>query len=261
MKLRLLLPLVALAAAPSCSLLVDFEDETDLPCPCLPDHVCLVSSNRCVPKNSVEDYKSCSPDAERPDDLCQPGSICYNFRERGPRCLPTCAPSQYSTPEAAERIRTQCVRIGTTCWQIENGGGVCDEGECTDLPDNCGGTRRCVPVNGTGVCFTPCRIFTGDACVGDQQACHPILDSSVTACITSGPREIGQPCSDIDPCMKQDQFGNSIVCDRPANTSDLRRCYRACPFPNMTGCAPGETCQFARNDIDPVTRGALGLCQ
>jgi hypothetical protein len=248
------------ASLGACSLALDFDDETDLGCPCLPDHVCLVTSDRCVKKNSVEDFKSCSPDAERPDDLCVPGSICFPFRDFGPRCMPKCTPSQYSTAEAGLRIAEQCLRVGTTCWPIEEGGGVCGEGECNDNPNTCPPPKQCVKFNGAGVCFTPCKIFQGDqACLGGQ-ACHPIGDSSATACIQPGNVQVQDRCSDVDPCAKLDQQGNTLVCDRPQGSTDSRRCHRICPFPNPIGCAGGESCRFSRSNIDPDQRADLGLC-
>jgi hypothetical protein len=255
-----------LVAATGCSLALDFEDETDLPCPCLPDHVCLVSSNRCAKKNSVEDFKSCNPDAERPDDLCQPNSICINIQEQGPRCLPKCTPSSYTTPESGLAIANQC-RAGTTCWAIPEGGGVCSEGECSDLPNTCAPPQRCVLFNSAGICFTPCGIFRGTgACAGDQ-ACHPIGSDNVTACAGTGNKQLGEVCSDREPCAKTDQSNppRPLVCDRPTGSTDSRRCYAICQCfgaggCSNAGCGTGETCLFSRARIDPDTQSDLGLC-
>ncbi|MCC7382547.1 MAG: hypothetical protein IT384_11990 [Deltaproteobacteria bacterium] len=241
-----------------CSLALDFDDESDLHCPCLPDYVCLQTSDRCVKKGSVEDFKSCSPDAVTPDDLCAENRICYAINSQGPRCLPRCTPSSYSTPEAGLSIAAQC-QSGKTCWPVPEGGGVCSEGICTDLPNTCGPPQTCVVFNAAGVCFTPCRIFNADACAGDQ-ACHPIGDSSATACIQSGTKLLGEICDDKNPCVKRDSVNRRLVCDRPQGSTDSRRCYATCQYPSNIGCGPAETCLFSRPRIDPDTQADLGLC-
>jgi hypothetical protein len=255
----LALALLAGLAGGACSFALDFDELSDLRCPCLPEYVCLVQSDRCVPRRSVEDFKSCSPDAENPDDLCKMGSICVNYAERGHRCLPSCQVTNYSTSEAAERVRAQCPE-GTTCWDTGERGGVCDEGECADNPNTCPGTQRCVKFNGAGVCFTTCEIFVGDNSCAADQLCHPIGDSSVVSCVPQGMRDYNEICSDADPCKKLDVVGRPLVCDRPAGSSSPRRCLPICAFGDGSRCRMGETCVFARSMVDPVSGASLGVC-
>src|SRR5262245_30179395 len=102
MKLRLgIFVLTAAAAAAACSAVLDFDDLSDLPCPCDQGHVCLVQADRCVARGSVDLFKSCDLGADRPDDLCPEGSICESVNGLGLRCLPTCTPSNYATPESS----------------------------------------------------------------------------------------------------------------------------------------------------------------
>ncbi|MBI4818098.1 MAG: hypothetical protein HY791_17685 [Deltaproteobacteria bacterium] len=243
-----------------CSFLMDFDEETDLPCPCLPTHVCLVSTNRCIPKHSVDPFKSCPPDAETPDDLCPIDHLCYNYEGRGYRCLPKCVPSNYSTPESGRYVRDVCP-AGTTCWKIAEGAGVCDEGECVANPNTCPPPQECVPFNGAGVCFTPCQIFRAGSCLGNEM-CHRIGDTNTTACIPSGITPITEVCDDTRTCKQADDLGRALVCDRPENSTDLRRCLPPCPFGSVNqNCVAGETCQFVKADIDPQTLEDLGVCR
>lgn len=256
---RALLLTAALAAAAGCSAILDFDDEADLPCECRTGFVCLRASNRCVPTRSVELFKSCSLDADSPDDLCPENAICYNLKGRGPRCLPLCTPTTYSTPEAGLKVNAQCP-VGKTCWEAGTRGGVCDEGECTDVPNNCPPTQRCVAFNGAGVCFTECQIFQGDACVDQTRACHPIGASSVTACVPIGTAGYSDLCSDTMPCAKFDAANRPMVCDREANSQAPRRCWPVCVPGDGRQCSAQETCQFARSRINEVSGVDLGLC-
>ena len=258
---------IGLLLAAGCSFALDFDDLDDLPCECLPDYVCLVGSDRCVKKHSVELFKSCTPDARNPDDLCPVGAICVDLSESqvgakaGHRCLQKCTPSNYSTSEAAANIANQCPP-STTCWKAAERGGVCDEGICSDLPNNCPAPKKCVRFNNAGVCFTPCNIFVNDGCAGDQ-SCHPIGNSSVTACVESGLRDLYDLCSDSDACKKMDTRGRSMVCDRPAMTEAPRRCYAICVFGQAGRClAPPqqESCAFSRPRVDPTSGADLGIC-
>lgn len=255
-----------LAAGVGCSLALDFDSELDLPCPCKPDYLCLRTSNVCVLKGSVDDYKSCSFDADVPDDLCQAGSTCIDFRG-GPKCLPECFPQQYITGDASASIRAEC-SVGRTCWPIPGGGeaqGVCFEGECNELANDCTAPQRCVNVNAAGVCFTPCKIFSVDQpCLGGQ-ACHPLGSTNVMACVRPGIRKDGEVCTEKDPCAATTDDGTArpLVCDRPsvAGAADVRRCRKICPAPSTTGCDGGEACLTARLDVDPDRRDVtLGLC-
>ncbi|MFO0724472.1 MAG: hypothetical protein U1E65_11855 [Myxococcota bacterium] len=259
---RLLALILSLIAGVGCSAVLDFDNEKDLPCPCLTGYVCLTSSNRCVLKNSVDDYKSCSPDAENPDDLCKPNSICYAINANGPQCLPKCVPSNYATPEAGLTIGNQC-QSSKTCWAIPQGGGVCSDGLCSETPNSCDPPQQCVAFNSAGICFTPCPIFKPETgCIGDQ-ACHPIGSSSVMACVKSGNVLEGQQCDDTKPCAKltAGMPQRPLVCDRPAASTDVRRCRKICQFGSNLGCDTGEECQFSRPNADPDAPGvALGLC-
>ena len=251
----------ALSFGLGCSFVLDYPEDS-LPCPCKPDFVCLRTSNVCVQKESVDDFKSCSPDAEFPDDLCKQGSRCFDFRD-GPMCLPRCVPSHYSTPEVDQSIRAQC-GAGKGCFQVLGGGpadGVCYAGECSPLSQDCAPPQQCAAFNLAGVCFTPCRIFPPNAgCIGTQ-ACHPLGASSVTACIETGLRQPGEVCSDVASCAKADGNGRSLVCARPEGSSDQLRCLKICKFGSAAGCDGGEACQFVRPDVDRDVPGtALGVC-
>lgn len=262
---RALLLLVPLAGGGgACSFLVDFDDIEGLKCPCDEKHVCLVPAQTCRKRNSVDDFKSCDLGADRPDDLCRQNSICQRVNGVGLRCLPTCTPSNYATPEAARNILAQCAP-GTTCWETERGG-VCSEGICNDIPNNCPAPQQCVRFNGAGVCFTPCQIFQRTPC-GGPQICHPIGDSAVTACIKAGPVRLNEICTDREMCAQLDPDSRPMVCDLPLNSSELsRRCRAVCICAagqascDSTRCQPTKPCAIARPNVDPTSHDGLGLC-
>ncbi len=263
---------LGLAAGVGCSLALDFDSESDLPCApggvCKPESVCLQTSNVCVARNSVDDYKSCTFDAVTPDDLCKAGSTCIDFSGNGATCLPRCFPQQFITGDASNDVRAEC-SVGKNCWQIPGGGeaeGVCHPGECNELANDCPAPQRCVNVNAAGVCFTPCKLFSPDQpCLGGQ-ACHPLGSTNVTACVRPGIRKELELCSAKDPCAAVTDDGTSrpMVCDRPAITgaADQRRCYKVCQVGSSAGCNNGERCVLARLDVDPDRRNIdLGICQ
>ena len=259
---------LTLLASNSCSLALDFEDLDGLPCGCLPDFVCLVASNRCVPRHSVELFKSCTLDAVDPDALCPRasaeapmGARCLDRDGLGPRCLPICTPTNYSTADAAQSVAAQCP-VGTTCWTASDRAGVCDEGECSDQPNNCvGGSRQCVTFNGAGVCFTTCEIFVPDnSCAGDK-LCHPIGASSVTACIDQGTKALGEICDDENPCQKFDDptRRRPMICDRPMGSQGPRRCWAICNPSDGSRCILPESCTISRGRVNQSS-SSLGIC-
>lgn len=250
----------------SCSAIVEFDDIEGLGCDCLPEYVCLVASNTCVRRRSVENFKSCSPDAVDPDALCPQGSICVNERNQGHRCLPTCTITNYATGEAGIQVANECRTAGTLCWSSldRSGVGVCDFGECDALRQDCPAVGdRCVGINGGGRCFTSCRIFQTDACIGDP-VCHPLLDSSETACIEPGAVERAELCSHTRACKKFDTSTGAnrpMICARPDGSGDGLRCWPTCKFGNVgSGCGTLEACVFSRANIDRVTGENLGIC-
>lgn len=231
--------LLAAGLGPGCSAILDFEDTTNLPCPCLPDHLCVEASDRCVPKQSVDDFRSCELDVATPDELCKGASKCIDTNGRGPRCLPPCTATTYSVPEVAARLAGECPQ-GTACFTTPRGG-FCDEGVCDVLANNCAIGEQCISFNGAGLCFLTCRIFTQSACAG-AAICHPIGDSAVNACIVAGPRGHGDICDDINTCTQDS--ARPLVCDRPINSGDQRRCLPACSGP--AECLLGESCTPSR---------------
>jgi hypothetical protein len=241
-----------------CSFGLDFNTITDLPCPCLDNFVCLQKANRCVPMNSVDDFKSCSLDAVNPDDLCHANSICVNNQGRGPKCLQKCTPTLYNTPNVGTELQAECP-TGTTCWQTDRGAGdgVCDVGECTDLPNNCPAPQVCTTFNGAGVCFTPCQIFINNSCVGPTEACHTLGATANTACLATGTVDTGQICSDTAPCMKNGTDGRPLVCSRPMGSQDMLRCLSVCSCLNDGSmcmnnlCPTGSTCNFVLPKCGP----------
>lgn len=260
--LRPALFFAALSVTAGCGAVLDFDDLSDLPCPCDQDHVCLNASNRCVPRRSVELFKSCSQDTTGlGDELCPENAICQAVNGLGPRCLPRCEPTTYATPEAGQMVAAQCPYLGTTCWDTDRGG-VCSEGVCRSNPNNCGPGQECVVFNGAGVCFTQCDIYQRNpvAC-GNNEACHPIGSSAVTACVPIGERRLGETCTADDLCVKLDGDGRPLVCDRPlSQTSGVRRCLAICV--NDGDCfAPVESCAVARLDLDPRLGTDLLICQ
>jgi hypothetical protein len=257
----------ALGAA-GCSAALDFDSELDLPCPCdATKSVCLTAANRCVAKGSVDDFKSCDPTASPKDDQCKSGSTCVNLRRpgdvaegTGALCMPRCAPVEYNTPNSSAAIAQQCPR-GTTCWPLQGGGpgeGVCYNGVCDVMPNTCAAPQQCVPFNGAGVCFTVCTFFDPmNGCIGDQ-TCHPVGASNVSACLSIGVRQEYELCNERDLCAKTSPDNRQLVCDKPEGSTDLARCYKACEFGGNIGCAPTETCQFARPNIQAGKN--LGVC-
>ena len=251
-------------ALAGCGLALDFDDLSGLPCPCDQAHVCLNASNRCVPRASVEAFKSCSQDTDGlGDELCPDNTICQAVNGLGPRCLPKCEPTTYATPEAGIQVAAQCPYPGTTCWDTSRGG-VCSEGECRTNPNNCGVGQECVAFNGAGVCFTTCGIYQRNPLpCGNNEACHPIGSSAVTACVPIGERSLGQACTASDLCLKLDgtNLNRPMVCDRPLNKdNEIRRCLAICE--NAGDCfSPEESCVVARPDIDPTLGTDLLICE
>lgn len=257
--MRALLLLLAIAPL-GCSLALDFDDVEDLPCPCDENHVCLIAANRCVRRASVDLFKSCSQDtANNGDDLCASNAVCQQINDQGPRCLPTCQPTNYATPEAALDVAAQCP-VGSTCWATERGG-VCSEGVCSTTPNNCPAPGQCVIFNSAGVCFTPCDPFTsGVSPCGGNQVCHPIGAGSVTACVPAGVGERLQLCSADEFCKKDDN-GRALVCDRPFESNAPRRCLPICELGGAINCVAGETCVLARPNVTTSPRRDLGICE
>jgi hypothetical protein len=253
------------AAASACSLALDFDNVEDLPCPCDQDHVCLVASDTCVRRASVEDYKSCDLGADRPDDLCGPSSICESVNGLGKRCLPTCTVSNYATAEAAARISFACA-AGKTCWESSRGVGVCSEGICSPLRQDCPAPQMCVAFNGAGVCFTPCRIFLDNPACAGGQICQLIGDSEVTACIQPGLGNIGDVCDDKNMCRPNDGGNRPLVCAKPENSADtVLHCRAICECPVGAGCLQdrcntGAACVQAQPGVDQERMVGLGVC-
>ena len=155
----------------------------------------------------------------------------------------------------------QCPYLGTTCWSTERGG-VCSEGVCRTNPNNCGPGQECVAFNGAGVCFTVCDIYqTNPLPCANNESCHPIGSSAVTACVPIGERRVGDACTADDLCTKVDGDGRPLVCDRPlAQNTGIRRCLAICR--NDGDCiSPVESCAVARPDLDPVLGTDLLVCQ
>lgn len=247
----------------ACSFIVDF-DESDLPCPCDTDHVCLVSSNRCVARNSVELFKSCDQNTSPPggDDLCPVGAICRAINDRGPRCLPECTPVEYATVDSGATIARACPLL-TTCWPLggaQGGVGVCSEGVCGENPNTCEGAReQCVSFNGAGVCFSTCELTEADSC-GPGLVCTVIGQGPVTACVNAGILGRGELCSSTDLCEKSDEDGRTLMCGRPQVASNPPlRCLPIC-FSNSDCPEPRRQCDLAITNIDPFTGTDLGVC-
>jgi hypothetical protein len=261
--MRKLLSYSLLSLVLGCSAIVDFDNVDDLPCPCDSNHVCDNATNRCLPRGRVDDFKSCTTTASNPDDLCRDNRICVSVNSQIPRCLPRCTPTGYATPESGINVAAECP-FGTACFPDGRGGGVCSEGVCSDLPNNCPPPQRCIAFNGAGICFTPCEIFQLNPlpCAGDQ-LCHPIGATNLTACVESGTVQLTQPCSDVDMCAKQDEFARGMVCEVPFGSTDpIRRCRATCAFGvNTSNCIGGfEGCVLSRPNIDPETGAGLGIC-
>ena len=256
-----------------CTLALDFDDLEDLPCDsaseCLPEFVCLQASNTCVRRGSVDPYKACSEDTvsggnelcRDPDPTDQQEMVCRAINGQGPRCLETCTPTTYATPEAALTVADQCP-VGRTCWPVGDGTGVCSDGVCSPNPNSCDPGEECIVFNGAGVCFTTCGPYQVNPFpCGANQLCHPIGDRSVTACIPAGERTLYEICSAVDMCQKIDGSTQQrpMVCDRELNSSAPRRCYAICS--NQGDCnPPSEACRIARPNIDPDLGIDLNVC-
>jgi hypothetical protein len=257
--------LSALVLAGGCSFILDFDNIEGLPCPCDPDHVCLVPSQTCFRRHSVDDFKSCDIGAATPDDLCRQNSICQSVNGDGPKCLPTCTPSTYATPESSQNIGKQCPE-GTTCWLTDRGG-VCSGGVCNEIPNDCPPPKECVRFNGAGVCFTPCAIFQlNPPPCANGQVCHPVGTTGKTQCIDPGPRKLGEPCSDTDMCEQTDMGGRRLACEVPSGSKEIRRCRAICICPpdgsacSASGCNSMAACAIAVPDADITTHAGLGVC-
>ena len=257
----------------ACSLALDFDDLDDLPCDsaadCLPDYVCLQASRTCVLRNSVDPYKACPTDTPGDgNELCKsPGPTagqevkCASINGQGPRCLETCTPTTYATPDAALTVSSQCP-MGRTCWDLGDGTGVCSEGICSPNPNNCDPGEECIVFNGAGVCFTTCLPYQDNPLpCGANQICHPIGNRSVTACVPAGERTLNELCSAEEMCQKIDGTAEQrpMVCDRELDSPAPRRCYAICK--DQSDCnAPAEACRIARPNIDPELGTDLNVC-
>lgn len=253
----------ALVFLPGC--ILDFDDVDGLPCPCDPEYTCLLGSSKCVLRGSVELFKSCSTDTpNNGDDLCPPNAVCESINGNGPRCLPLCTPTNYGTPASGQKVADQCP-FGNTCW-IARSSGVCSEGVCNDNPNNCDAGQQCVRFNGAGVCFTTCGVFqTNPLPCSAGQLCQPIGESSVTACIPSGPVQRTQECNEENMCAKTDENGRPMVCDVALGSTDtLRRCFAICdPAEGAARCNPNLNefnCPTSRPNVEPRSGRSLGIC-
>lgn len=258
----------ALGTTAGCGAILDFDDLEGLPCPCDDRFVCLQSSDRCVPRGSVDPFKSCSQDTNQfGNELCPPNHRCVAINDRGPRCLPDCLPVLYARASAGARVAEQCP-FGTACWATPGvGGGVCSEGVCRDNPNNCPPNESCVLFNGAGICFRQCSIHAGlpGDCVADQ-TCHPIGLSNVTACVQTGNLPLDSICTQAQDGMCQKDTGGpqrrALICAKPERSTDLNlRCRPVCNPDDNTGCLAGETCVLVRANIDPFVGASVGLCE
>ncbi len=255
------LPVLFATMIAGCGALLDFDDLDGLPCPCDPvSFVCINSTNICRPRNSVDQGKSCLQDTDGlGDELCPPGNRCQAVNGEGPRCLKTCNPVVPATPEAALTLAAECPPQ-QYCFDTLRGG-VCSEGVCSDQTNLCpGNNQQCAFLNGAGVCFTSCRIYdTNPPPCGGGQACQPVADSRITACLATGTRQRNEPCDEGNLCAAQDEFGRGMVCERPMNSQQIRRCYPICNL-DAPCVAAGEQCVVARPQIDPVQNLDLNIC-
>lgn len=274
MKRRWFILLLFAGSLFSCSLALDFDNIEDLPCDgaleCQPDFTCLRSSNTCVPRGSVDAYKACpTQTAGGGDELCadpDPNDaqevVCQAINNQGPRCLERCTPTSYATPEVGIMIAAEC-DMGRTCWALGDGTGVCSEGECSALANDCDPGQECVVFNGAGVCFTTCNPYQENPLpCGANEVCHPIGDRSVTACVPAGQVTLNNVCSAVDMCQKIDDSTprqRPMVCDRELDSAAPRRCYAICSNPGDC-IAPMETCRIARPNIDPDLGTDLNIC-
>ena len=249
----------------ACSLALDFEDLEGLPCPCDQGFICLSTSQTCVPTQSVDDFKSCDIDATpNPSDQCKEGRDCVVLNGIGARCLPRCTPRIPFVTDVGREIEAEC-GAGKYCWELSAGVGYCDDGECTDLPDSCSPPEQCVRINGAGVCFTGCDIFSNAMpCGATGTHCQPVVESRIMGCLPSGTQQSGQPCGLAEgACDDTDDQGRGLICVRPLGSSNpLRTCAPRCNFSlNNTDCIlQGEGCFEAIGNIDDVGTD-LGICQ
>jgi hypothetical protein len=252
-----------------CSLILDFDDIENLPCgtggSCDVDYVCRASSNRCVKRRSIDLYKSCPTDTPLGgDEFCPTeNDRCIAVNDAGPRCLPKCVPVNYATPSASSELMSICP-LGTTCWPV-TGGGVCSEGVCNALTQDCPGTQMCGSFNGAGVCFTTCEIFqTNPLPCSAGQVCHPIGTESITACVDAGPRKRGEICDSQNMCEKTDETPQRrpMVCGKQMGTTQEQlRCWPICVPGDGSQCTElRESCLLARPNVDPLTQADLGIC-
>ena len=248
-----------------CGLILDFDDLEGLPCDCLPGFVCLSTSETCVPANSVDDFKSCDVNATpNASDQCQAGSDCVEINQAGGRCLPRCTPRIPFVAEVGLEIQAECGE-GRYCWELSPGVGYCDDGECSDIPETCPPPQRCVSINGAGVCFDVCDIFsTASPCGATATHCQPVAETRIMACLPSGAQLSGEPCGLTEgACEDVDDQGRGLICTRPQqSTNPLRRCAPRCnaSLDNVDCPLPGEGCFLAIPDIDDLGTD-LGICQ
>lgn len=255
---------VGVGAGAGCSLALDFDDIEGLPCECRTGFVCLSGSQTCVPARSVDDFKSCDLNATPdPNDQCAEGRECVVLNAGGPRCLPRCTPRVPSVSDVGRLINEDC-GPGKYCWELSAGVGYCDDGECSDLPNDCPPPDVCVRINGAGVCFRPCEIFGEDNCRPGNDHCQPVVEGSVLACLPDGTQQAGQPCGATEGgCVPTDDLNRTLICTRPmGSTAPLRRCSPVCnPALGNADCpAMGEGCFPAIANIDSLGTD-LGICQ
>ncbi len=269
--------------ASACNLLVDFDDIEGLPCDCLQGYVCLSSSQTCVREGSVDTFKSCDimatpspndlcaadPDASKPLELRQ--RDCVNINARGPRCLPRCTPRNPFVADVGREIENEC-GVGKYCWEVAPGVGYCDDGECNDSPDTClerSATERCVLINGAGVCFRTCDVFsTNVPCGATPEHCQPVAGTRTTACLPSGARRWSEPCGlEEGACFATDRrpdtptapLRNLICSERPGSSSPVRTCEFSCN--TAVGCSGvGEFCAIVIPNINDRDT-SLGICE
>ena len=251
-------------AASSCSLILDFDDVEGLPCGCQTGFVCLSDSQTCVRAGSVDDFKSCDINATPANDQCKGGSECVEINDTGARCLPRCLPQVPFVSEVGAAIAAEC-GAGKYCWQVAPGTGYCDDGECNDLPDDCPPPQRCVRINGAGVCFETCDIFSNATpCGATGTHCQPVAESRVFACLPSGTQQSGEPCGLAEgQCEDLDSENRTLICTRPiGGTNPVRRCAPRCnpALPNVECFLANEGCFTAIANIDDLGTD-LGICQ
>lgn len=259
-----LLAAVLLGPGIGCNAILDFDDLEGLPCPCDDQHVCLLESDRCVPRGRTEPFKFCQVDTPQGgDELCPAGHRCVALNDAPPRCLPSCEPVLYARPQAGRLVEEQCP-FGTTCWTTEKGG-VCSEGVCEDNPNTCPPGERCARFNGAGVCFTECFVYDDSPLpCGADEICHPIGLANLTACVPSGVLAAGALCTRPEDGMCEKIDGPTmrpLMCVRAeASANPELFCRPPCNPSDNTGCLPGETCALVRANVYPSIGLGLGAC-